>query len=210
MFLKRYGTLLVTFSATIVLLLAATAQPLFAQNWQLIWSDEFNGANGTAPDPNKWTYDTGGGGFGNSELQTYCSPGMNTAPCNASLPNEFMDGNGNLVIRARKDSSGNWTSARLKTQGKFSFQYGRVEARIKLTVGNGLWPAFWMLGNNIGTAGWPQCGEDDIMEWVDSYGPTSTSSTTHGPGYSGGSESAPDTRSRVAAALMMLGITSTV
>jgi len=186
MFLKRHGTILVTFSAAIVLLLAATAQPLFAQNWQLIWSDEFNGANGSAPDPTKWTYDTGGGGFGNSELQTYCSPGMNTAPCNASLPNEFMDGNGNLVIRARKDSSGNWTSARLKTQGKFSFQYGRVEARIKLTVGNGLWPAFWMLGNNIGTAGWPQCGEDDIMEWVDSYSPNSTSSTSHGPGYSGG------------------------
>jgi beta-glucanase (GH16 family) len=186
MFLKRHGSLLVTFSAAILLLLAATAQPLFAQNWQLIWSDEFNGANGSAPDPTKWTYDTGGGGFGNSELQTYCSPGMNTAPCNASLPNEFMDGNGNLVIRARKDSSGNWTSARLKTQGKFSFQYGRVEARIKLTVGNGLWPAFWMLGNNIGTAGWPQCGEDDIMEWVDSYTPNSTSSTSHGPGYSGG------------------------
>jgi beta-glucanase (GH16 family) len=174
------------FSAAIALLLAVTAQPMFAQNWQLIWSDEFNGAANSSPDPSKWTYDTGGGGFGNSELETYCSPGMNTAPCNASLPNEFMDGNGNLVIRARKDSAGNWTSARLKTQGIFSFQYGRVEARIKLTVGNGLWPAFWMLGNNIGTAGWPTCGEDDIMEWVDSYTPNSTSSTSHGPGYSGG------------------------
>src|SRR5258707_9008893 len=104
MFSPRRSSLILIFSAAIALLLAVTAQPMFAQNWQLIWSDEFNGAANSSPDPSKWTYDTGGGGFGNSELETYCSPGMNTAPCNASLPNEFMDGNGNLVIRARKDS----------------------------------------------------------------------------------------------------------
>lgn len=105
----------------------AAAAPAAAQNWQLIWSDEFNGAAGSFPDSTKWTYDTGGGGWGNSELETYCSPGSNTAPCSSANPNAFMDGNGNLVIRARKDSSGNWTSARMKTQGLFSFQYGRIE-----------------------------------------------------------------------------------
>jgi beta-glucanase (GH16 family) len=181
----RVSHYLVLFAANLFLF-AALEQPMCAQNWQLIWSDEFNGAANSYPDSSKWTYDTGGGGWGNSELETYCAPGSNAAPCNSAFPNVFMDGNGNLVIRARKDSSGNWTSARLKTQGLFSFQYGRIEARMKLTVGNGLWPAFWMLGNNIGTVGWPTCGEDDIMEWVDSYGPSTTSSTPHGPGYSGG------------------------
>lgn len=184
---QRRDSYFLTLSAAILLLFAVSAQPLSAQNWKLIWSDEFNGAANTYPDSSKWTYDTGAGGWGNSELETYCSVGSNTAPCNGAYPNAFIDGNGNLVIRARRDSFGNWTSARLKTQGLFSFQYGRIEARMKLTVGNGLWPAFWMLGNNIGKVGWPTCGEDDIMEWVDSYGPETTSSTSHGPGYSGGS-----------------------
>ncbi len=155
-----------------------------AQNWQLIWSDEFNGAAGSFPDSTKWTYDAGAGGWGNGEWETYCSAGSTAAPCRAANPNAFMDGAGDLVIRAQRDSSGNWTSARLKTQGLFSFQYGRIEARMKLTVGNGLWPAFWMLGSGYDTIGWPQSGEDDIMEWVDSYGPNTTSATSHGPGYS--------------------------
>lgn len=174
------------FAVTTLLLLAVSAQSVCAQNWQLIWSDEFNGAANTYPDSSKWTYDTGAGGWGNNELETYCSAGSNTPPCNAAYPNAFLDGTGNLVIRAIKDGAGNWTSARLKTQGLFSFQYGRTEARMKLTAGNGLWPAFWMLGKNIGKVGWPTCGEDDIMEWVDSYAPETTSSTSHGPGYSGG------------------------
>jgi beta-glucanase (GH16 family) len=152
--------------------------------WTLVWSDEFNGANGTAPDPAKWTYDTGGGGWGNGELQTYCAAGSNTAPCSAANPNAYQSG-GQLVIRAR-NSGGAWTSARLKTQGVAQFQYGRIEARLKLPVGAGLWPAFWMLGTDIGSVGWPQCGEQDVMEWVNQYGPSTTSSTIHGPGYSGG------------------------
>ncbi len=169
-------------------LLAFAAQPAAnAQNWTLIWSDEFNGASGAYPDASKWNYDTGNNnGWGNGELEIYCAPGSNTAPCAASQPNAYQDGNGDLVIHARKDSSGQWTSARLKTLGKFQFQYGRVEARMKLPVGDGLWPAFWMLGANINSVGWPQTGEDDILEWVQSYGPNTTSSTTHGPGYSGG------------------------
>lgn len=152
--------------------------------WRLVFNDEFNGPSGAAPDPSKWTYDTGGGGFGNGEIETYCSPGSNASPCVASNPNIFQDGNGNLVIQAR-NVNGNWTSGRMKTQGLQQFQFGRIEARMKLPVGAGLWPAFWMLGVDITSVGWPQSGEQDIMEWVQSYGPSVTSSTIHGPGYSG-------------------------
>jgi beta-glucanase (GH16 family) len=167
-------------------LLAAMALPARAQ-WTKTWSDEFNGSAGSFPDPTNWTFDVGGGGWGNAELETYCAAGSNAAPCSAATPNVFMDGNGNLVIRAIKTPSGRWTSTRMKTEGLQQFQYGRIEARIKLTVGDGLWPAFWMLGTNINSVGWPNCGESDIMEWVPQYTATTTSSTDHGPGYSGGS-----------------------
>ena len=169
-------------------MVCATAVPVYGQAWRVVWSDEFNStAPGAMPDGSKWTYDQGAGGYGNGELQTYCKPGVDAAPCVAASPNAYQDGHGHLVIEARRDSTGDWTSARLKTQGLYQVQYGRVEARIKLPVGAGLWPAFWMLGSNVKTVGWPQCGEQDIMEWVQSYGPGATSSTTHGPGYSGGS-----------------------
>jgi beta-glucanase (GH16 family) len=167
--------------------LLAAALPARAQTWNLVWSDEFNGAAGAYPDGSKWSYDVGGGGWGNGEWETYCAPGSNAAPCSAANPNAFTDGKGNLVIRARRDAAGSWTSARMLTSGKFTFQFGRVEARMKLVAANGLWPAFWMLGSNIGSVGWPACGEIDIMEWVDNYGPSQTSSTIHGPGYSGAS-----------------------
>jgi len=122
--------------------------------WKLIWSDEFGGPVGSSPDPSKWTYDVGNnGGWGNNELETY-----------TALPeNSHMDGDGHLVIHVESGSAG-YFSARLKSQGLFAVQYGRVEARIKLPAGQGLWPAFWMLGSNIDTVGWPQCGEIDIME----------------------------------------------
>jgi beta-glucanase (GH16 family) len=157
---------------------------LHAQTWNLQWSDEFNGAANTAPNANNWNYDTGGGGWGNGELEVYCAPFSGTSPCDPANSNIYQDGNGNLVIRAI-NKNGTWTSGRLKTAGKQAFQYGRIEARMKLQAGDGFWPAFWMLGNNIGTVGWPQAGEQDIMEWVQSYGPSITSSTIHGPGYSG-------------------------
>ena len=131
------------------------------------------------------TYDTGNSGFGNPEIETYCVPGSDKAPCRNSVSNAAMDGHGHLVIRAVRDADGTWTSARLKTQGLRQFRYGRIEARMKLPVGDGFWPAFWMLGANVDTAHWPECGELDIMEWVQKYGPAATSSTTHGPGYSG-------------------------
>src|SRR5260370_27519831 len=178
----RVGLWLLFILATLLFLVPFSA----AQSWTQVWSDEFNGPAGSAPDPSNWTYDTGGGGWGNNELEIYCAPGSNASPCSASNPNIYQDGNGNLVIKAI-NQSGTWTSGRMKTQGLHEFQYGRIEARMKLPVGAGLWPAFWMLGTNIGSVGWPTCGEQDIMEWVPQYTPTTTSSTIHGPGYSGGS-----------------------
>jgi len=133
--------------------------------WRLIWSDEFNGPANSLPDPSKWTYDLGNNnGWGNHELETY-----------TNLPeNAHMDGQGNLVIHVETALSG-YTSARLKTQGLFAAQYGRVEARIKLPSGQGIWPTFWMLGSDVGTVGWPWCGEIDIMENIGSQ-----PSTNHG------------------------------
>jgi beta-glucanase (GH16 family) len=148
--------------------------------WTLVWSDEFAGPNGSLPDPTKWAFDTGGDGWGNNELEYYTARSQN-----AQLQN------GNLVITAIQETytgsdgvTRNYTSARLKTAGLFSQTYGRFEARIKIPHGQGLWPAFWMLGDNIGTAGWPACGEIDIMENIGSE-PSAVHGSMHGPGYSG-------------------------
>lgn len=170
----------------VLLAILAAPLPAHAQTWNLTWSDEFNGAAGTSPDTSRWNFDVGNnGGWGNGELEVYCAAGSNAAPCSAANPNVFMNGSGSLVLRARRDAAGTWTSTRMQTNGKFSVQYGRIEVRMRLVAANGLWPAFWMLGTNLGSVGWPSCGETDIMEWVDSYGPGVTSSTLHGPGYSG-------------------------
>jgi len=168
------------------IVLVASTSFLHAQAWNIQWSDEFNGSAGASPNSGNWTYDTGGGGWGNGELEYYCSPYSSTSPCDPNNSNIYQDGNGNLVIRAI-NNNGTWTSGRMNTSGRQAFQYGRIEARMKLQVGDGFWPAFWMLGNNIGSVGWPTSGEQDIMEWVQSYGASTTSSTIHGPGYSGGS-----------------------
>lgn len=146
----------------------------------VVWNEEFNGAAGTGVDTSKWTFDTGGSGFGNQELQYYTSGTSNVA----------MDGKGHLVITARKGSEGHddcwngtcqFTSGRIKTEGKFTQQYGHIEARIQVPKGSGLWPAFWMLGG----ANWPTDGEIDIMEVV-GRDPKRLYGTLHGPGYSGG------------------------
>ena len=97
-----------------------------------------------------------------------------------------LDGDGHLVIRAVREPDGRYTSARLKSQGLFQVQYGRIEARMKLPFGQGIWPAFWMLGADIGSVGWPRCGEIDIMENIGKE-PATVHGTAHGPGYSGGS-----------------------
>ena len=148
--------------------------------YTLVWSDEFNGANGSAPDAAKWTHDTGGSGWGNDELETYTIHTQNA---------HIQDGN--LVIAARQEPftgadgiARQYTSARLKTQGLFQPTYGRMEARIKVPSGQGMWPAFWMMGGNLPSVDWPRCGEIDIMENLGRE-PSIVHSTVHGPGYSG-------------------------
>ena len=138
------------------------------------WSDEFNTPG--APDPAKWGYDLGAGGWGNAELQYY-----------TSRPDNVIVSNGTLKITAKAESynGSSYTSTRLLSKGKFSFKYGKVEVRAKLPAGVGTWPAIWMLGDNISAAGWPACGEIDIMEHVGSQ-LNKIFGTLHHPGHSGG------------------------
>jgi beta-glucanase (GH16 family) len=159
-----------------------------ANPWTQVWSDEFAGPAGAGVDTASWRYDTGDGcsqgncGWGNNEKEHYSA-----APENIAL-----NGEGQLAIVARVAPAGltcyygacRYTSGKITTRGKISVSPGRVEARIKLAAGQGLWPAFWMLGENIGTVGWPTCGEIDILENRGSQ-PTLMSSAVHGPGYSG-------------------------
>ena len=147
-----------------------------ATGWTLVWSDEFAQPDGTSPDPAKWGYDLGAGGWGNGELEYY-----------TARTNNVRIESGQLVIEALLESylGSGYTSARLKTQGKASWAYGRMEARIKVPRGQGIWPAFWMLGASIGSVGWPTCGEIDVMENIGRE-PTIVHGTAHGPGYSGG------------------------
>jgi beta-glucanase (GH16 family) len=147
------------------------SQKLEKRNYQLVWQDEFD-ADG-APDDTKWTYDIGAGGWGNNELQTYTSDPENSAVEDSVL----------RITAIREGYS--YTSARIKTQGLFEQAYGRFEARIQLPWGPGIWPAFWLLGSDIGSVGWPQCGEIDIMEYRGQQ-PNIIHGSVHGPGYSGG------------------------
>ena len=157
------------------------------------WSDEFGGPKGTPPDPDRWAFETGNnGGWGNRELEVYCAPGASTpSPCDPRHPSAYQDGEGHLVIQAVKTPGGTWTSARLKTQATREFLYGRLEARLRSTVGAGLWPALWILGANVDGVGWPAAGSVTIMENVPStatsngLGPSTIRATIHGPGYSG-------------------------
>jgi beta-glucanase (GH16 family) len=158
-----------------------------------VWSDEFSGTAQDLPDPAKWTFDTGAGEWGNHEIETYCAPrGENPAACDPKHPTAFLDGAGHLVLRAWRNANGEWTSARITTRGLKNFQYGRIEVRIKMPVGTGLWPSIWMLGSNYGTVGWPESGSMTIAENVsltertNGVGPTMIRSTVHGPRYFGG------------------------
>ena len=173
----RCGILL--FASTFAIAQAASSPPS-SSPWKLVWSDEFNGPDGSAPDSSKWVLETGGGGWGNNELEYYTA-----RPQNASLHD------GNLVIKVIQEKftgpdgvTRDYTSARLKTQGKYAEAYGRFEARVKIPRGQGIWPAFWMLGEDIDKIGWPDCGEIDIMENIGKE-PSTVHGTIHGPGYSG-------------------------
>lgn len=142
------------------------------KSWTLVWQDEFDGAEGESPDPSKWGFDIGTD-WGNQQLEFDTD-----RPENASL-----DGEGNLRIVSRRESFGGraFTSARMTTQGKFSQTYGRFEARMQMPLGQGLWPAFWLLGENIDEVSWPQCGEIDIMEYRGQE-PQIVHGSLHGPG----------------------------
>lgn len=155
---KSLQVMLLGFAGTLLVLAAAfpvgvSARPQDQTTWNLVWSDEFNGSSVNTAD---WNYEVGGGGWGNNELEYYTNGN-----------NAFIQ-NGALVIEARKENVGGYqyTSTRMTTKGKHEFTYGKIEARIALPSGQGLWPAFWMLGSNISTVGWPLCGEIDIMEHV--------------------------------------------
>ncbi|MBX3144396.1 MAG: family 16 glycosylhydrolase [Trueperaceae bacterium] len=158
--------------------------------WELVWSDEFDAPAGTQPDTRFWNFELGDGapgnpGWGNAERQMYTRD-----PANVS-----MDGDGNLVIRALETGGdapmcyyGNpceYTSARITTAGKVEPMFGRIEARIKLPFGQGIWPAFWMLGNDFWQVSWPASGEIDIMEYIGKE-PYRAHGSFHGPGHFGG------------------------
>ncbi len=160
----------------------ASAGDAALAGWTLTWSDEFNGPDGSAVDPTWWIHDVGGTGWGNAELEDYTD----------GTQNAVVEG-GNLVITATTAGASayqcsgapcKYTSARLLTKGKFTQQYGRFEARIQIPSGQGLWPAFWLLGDDIDSVGWPKCGEIDIMENVGKE-PTVVHGTLHAPGVSG-------------------------
>ena len=160
------------------------APPPSPPGWTLVWNDDFDGPTGGSVDSRKWVAEVGGDGWGNQEREYYTTRRENLA----------LDGSGHLVITARAEpaptsltcwyGSCRFTSARIKTKGLFSQAYGRFEARIRIPRGQGLWPAFWMLGDNIDAVGWPQSGEIDIMENIGRE-PNVVHGTMHGPGYSG-------------------------
>lgn len=159
-----------------------------------VWSEEFNGAAREQPNASVWGYQTGNqDGWGNHELEIYCAAtGSNPKACDQNRPNSFLDGAGHLVLRAERMPDGHWTSARLTTKGLKNFEFGRLEARIKMPVGSGLWPSFWMLGANFDTVGWPAAGSVDIAEnaplnpKTNGLGPQMIRATVHGPRYFGG------------------------
>ncbi len=143
----------------------------------LIWQDDFEGPAGQLPDPDRWVFDVGTD-WGNAQLEFDTDRAENVS----------LDGDGHLAITAREEAYGgqDYTSGRIKTKGLFEQTYGRFEARIWLPEGQGIWPAFWMLGANIDEVGWPACGEIDIMEYL-GHEPHVLHGTIHGPGHYGGS-----------------------
>ena len=163
-------------SAAFVVPCIAQPAPPERDGWTLVWSDEFDASS---IDRSKWVFDTGAGVWGNEELEYY-----------TDRPRNLFLRNGNLVIRAlvEKHAAGgrtwNFTSARIKTFERFSQKYGRFEARIRVPLGQGMWSAFWMLGDDIAEVGWPACGEIDVMENIGRE-PSTVHGSIHGPGYTG-------------------------
>lgn len=168
---------------------ASQAFNLSIPSGTLVWGDEFtNSGNAPAqPNPAVWTYDTGNSGFGNNELEDYCAWGSSSSPCSTANPSAYVGTDNYLHIVAQQPSAGVYTSARMKTQGLFSFRYGRVEFRARVPEAQGFWPALWAMGNNIVTVEWPACGEQDILERVNAAKtPDWNEGSVHGTGFTGG------------------------
>ena len=169
--------------------MASYSFPSSIASGTLIWSDEFTNTSGlnAAPDSQFWQFESAATGFQtvNNELEIYCGWASLVSPC-TSTPNAYVGAtDGYLHIVAQQPVSGTYTSARIKTAGLISMTYGRVEARIKLPEGQGFWPAFWLLGNNVNSAGWPACGEMDVMEHINAPVPDWIAGTLHMTGASG-------------------------
>ncbi len=150
---RSFLTTLLAFTVGIGAVIGATVLTPTARAATLVWSDEFTGSSGASPSTSKWNWETGGGGWGNNEWQTYTN----------SRSNSYLNGNGQLVIAARYNGT-SLTSARMNTLGKFALTDGTLSARIKLPAGQGLLPAFWLVGTNINSVGWPRAGEIDVIE----------------------------------------------
>ena len=184
---RRSWTWLIVFSLAVTFTIIECRGNALAQTsernqaaWKLVWQDEFDSPDGSPVDKKRWTAEVGGKGWGNRELEYYTDRQENA-----------FQSKGSLVIKAIKERftgkdgiSRQYTSARLITKHTFVATYGRFEARIKVPRGQGIWPAFWLLGNDIDKVGWPTCGEIDIMELIGKE-PGTIHGTIHGPGYSG-------------------------
>jgi beta-glucanase (GH16 family) len=174
---RSVGAVMVVVASLLASACVSTQAPVAAKStgaeWKLVWSDEFAGP---MLDESKWTFDVGGLGWGNAEMQFY-----------TSRPENVCIEDGHLVIEAREETLdiNEYTSARLKTLGKVSWTYGRFEGRMRIPRGQGIWPAFWLLGENFEQYKWPDCGEIDIMENIGRE-PSKVHGTIHGPRYSGG------------------------
>jgi len=165
-------------AAAAILALAPLAAHAVPSGYTLNWSDEFNGAANSQPNSAVWGFDLGGGGWGNNELETYVN---SVANCHVIADGAATDGKA-LQIEMQTDTSGRYYSARINTGGKKTVGYGYIEYRAQMpNAGAGYWPACWMLGNNIGSVGWPACGEIDIMEEVN--GQNNNHGSLHGPNY---------------------------
>jgi beta-glucanase (GH16 family) len=200
--MKKTSTALKTLAIGLASLLLVTTQVSASQGFigepkqakvtkRLLWKQEFTGKAGTKPNSRIFNYDLGGGGWGNNEHQAYTSENAvlsGTGQLKINLRRITVDTEEDLYEMCPIDTPGNaceFESSRLQTKGKLSFKYGRLEARIRVPNGDGTWPAFWLLGNDIDTNQWPNCGEIDIMETKGSE-PYTVHGTVHGPGYSGG------------------------
>lgn len=144
--------------------------------WGIVFRDEFDAPAGVLPDASRWTLEVGGDGWGNQQLE------FDTA----RAENASHDGFGHLAITAREENyqGRSYTSARMRMREEHAQAYGRIEARVRLPIGQGVWPAFWMLGANVDTVPWPECGEIDILEFR-GQAPNVVQGSLHGPGYSG-------------------------